>query len=867
MVLSNRPHPRPSQSHTTRPSSKPSSTTTPSSSVPRMAASVGQAYPPNAAPFRSPGVLLHNDVRTPSPNYFGLVVDPANNPSDSAVGPKDNWGTPTSSIHSFGRPTPQHLPLDANQEFAAFRKQAEGGSGFSLGHGNLSHFASTPSAHVRPKPDRKPTSPETQETTFSKSKPQARQGTADRMNTDAGQTLNAPSFFDIDIPRHQSPVPMSEAGPSLERHQLSNLDDRHPRLSLPQNKTDPPSPHLRQAQKFQQYRADTVPLSLEDGPAMISSAQLKDMMTALGTQVLLLDIRVNTQFSKSRIDGALNLNIPSIMLKRPSFDIQKLQDTFKDNAEKARFNQWNSAKSIVVYDAYASEKKDASSAINTLKKFSAEGWRGNSYIVRGGFSDFSKNFPQLIDSTPSHHETQPSNISLSLGTSGPDAMAVAGGCAMPASKNAANPFFSNIRQNEDLRAGVGLQDVKVPAELGQEFLPKWLLNTCAKEDHGKQVSEKFLRIELAEQSRMTKALNSGVSYGTPSLDSKHVQIAGIEKGSKNRYHNIWPFEHTRVKLQGRPQGACDYVNASHIKSSRSNKQYIASQGPLPATFEDFWSVIWDQDVRVIVMLTAEKERGLLKCHTYWAGREFGPLKLKLVTEVKRSIDPKMHRVSKVPQASGRPRAATNTEKAPPSPTTETPHVIVRTFMLAHTAHPFSPQREITQIHWSDWPDFGAPASPAQVLGLVELSNMYQRKHIAPTKSSRSDDPESDEASRPMLVHCSAGCGRTGTFCTIDTVIDMLKRQRKEARSGTTPMETGYSSSKGVSGDWIFDQDLDLVEKTVVDFRSQRLSMVQSLSQYVLCYETVLEWISQQKSGSRTDGDRNGSGRGVDREKP
>jgi protein-tyrosine phosphatase len=283
-------------------------------------------------------------------------------------------------------------------------------------------------------------------------------------------------------------------------------------------------------------------------------------------------------------------------------------------------------------------------------------------------------------------------------------------------------------------------------------------------------------------------------------------------------------------------------------------------------------VIWDQDVRVIVMLTAEKERGLLKCHTYWAGREFGPLKLKLVTEVKRSIDPKMHRVPKGHQASGRSRAATNSDKAPPSPTTETPHVIVRTFMLAHTAHPFSPQREITQIHWSDWPDFGAPASPAQVLGLIELSNMYQRKHIAPTKSSRSDDPESDEASRPMLVHCSAGCGRTGTFCTIDTVLDMLKRQRKEASSGTTPMETGpssgadYSSSKGVSGDWIFDQDLDLVEKTVVDFRGQRLSMVQSLSQYVLCYETVLEWISQQNSGSRTDEDQNGSGRGVDSEK-
>lgn len=196
-----------------------------------------------------------------------------------------------------------------------------------------------------------------------------------------------------------------------------------------------------------------------------------------------------------------------------------------------------------------------------------------------------KNFPQLVDSKPSHQAAPSSKISLSLGTAAQDAAGVAGGCAMPATKNAANPFFNNIRQNTDLICGVGLEDVKVPEGMGPELLPRWLLETCAKEDRGKQVSEKFLRIEQAEQFRMTKALNSGVSYGTPVLDAKDVQIAGIEKGSKNRYNNIWPFEHARVKLQGRPQGACDYVNASHIKSSRSNKQYIASQGPLPATFE------------------------------------------------------------------------------------------------------------------------------------------------------------------------------------------------------------------------------------------------------------------------------------------
>jgi protein-tyrosine phosphatase len=181
---------------------------------------------------------------------------------------------------------------------------------------------------------------------------------------------------------------------------------------------------------------------------------------------------------------------------------------------------------------------------------------------------------------------------------------------------------------------------------------------------------------------------------------------------------------------------------------------------------------------------------------------------------------------------------------------------VRKFTLSHASHPFSPIREITQVHYSSWPDFGAPASPAQLLALVELSNQIQRVSSSSTTPPGSSEPENDEAARPMLVHCSAGCGRTGTFCTIDAVIDMLKRQRKEIKSGVTPMDFDASPESGADymskgkpdSEWIFDQELDLVQKTVEDFRGQRLSMVQSLRQYVLCYETVLEWMAQQTFG-------------------
>ena len=269
------------------------------------------------------------------------------------------------------------------------------------------------------------------------------------------------------------------------------------------------------------------------------------------------------------------------------------------------------------------------------------------------------------------------------------------------------------------------------------------------------------------------------------------------------------------------------------------------------------------------MLTAESEGGQLKCHPYWSSKEYGPLKLKALSEKKVSLDTKKHRTPAERRDSGRRRANTTHDSVLGPQIAEPPHAIVRKFTLSHASHPFSPMREITQVHYSSWPDFGAPASPSQLLGLVELSNLMQRATSAPTHSPRSDEPESDEAPRPMLVHCSAGCGRTGTFCTIDSVIDMLKRQRKEIKSGITPMEISSSPAddylgKGVeaahvAGDWIFDQDLDLVEKTVEDFRGQRLSMVQSLRQYVLCYETVLEWIAQQHFGTgKTGRDRSGS---------
>lgn len=160
---------------------------------------------------------------------------------------------------------------------------------------------------------------------------------------------------------------------------------------------------------------------------------------------------------------------------------------------------------------------------------------------------------------------------------------------MPSSKSSANPFFGNIRQNMDLIGGVGQIPIKRPLGLTKDIeasLPTWLRRAIEEGDQGKTVAERFLQIEQAEQRRMQMALSGKVIYGdsTTQNDGQSFLIAGIEKGTKNRYNNIWPYDHARVKLQDLTDGTCDYINASYIKSAWSNRRYIATQGPMPTTF-------------------------------------------------------------------------------------------------------------------------------------------------------------------------------------------------------------------------------------------------------------------------------------------
>ncbi|KAI9703486.1 MAG: hypothetical protein M1820_005790 [Bogoriella megaspora] len=888
------------------------SSTTPAARPTRDSASVGQSVPPlpftaSLSPNKRFGASQH--ARTPSPNYFGFAFDTAEaSPSRYT---RANWSPPSSNVRSTAAASPSVIPVDQNPEFEAFRRQSETNS-FKLGgfpdfkppsiRGGASTFeGSNKPSHRSSEP---PTNNNSSQCAENKPKSAMEESNAHlQPKPKSPKRLLSSDSNVLDRPRRDSPAGFTDA--EFSQHSESNIS-----RSLNNDRFSAPPKNLGPARTLTN-RSETLPSSLEGNePNMITSQHTVNILDSAHEEVLLLDLRVSTQFARSRISGALSLCIPTTLLKRASFNVQKLAETFKDEHQRQKFEKWRNSKYIIVYDASSSLPKDASICVNTLKKFANDGWEGFSYIIKGGFAEFSKLFPKLID-THLEGTTNPNTPNLTLESARPEVAPVVGGCPLPANKTAANPFFGNIRQNMDLIGGVGQMPVHHPANLSKQAfsdLPQWLRHASDEKNNGKAVSEKFLQIEKREQKRMQQALSGNVEYGSPNTsDTQKVQIAGIEKGTKNRYNNIWPFEHSRVKLAGVPDGGCDYINANYVGTEWSSKRYIATQGPIPDTFSDFWSMIWDHDIRVMVMLTAEKEGGQVKAHRYWEDRQYGPLTLHFLSEHRASIEPsRIHHRRKKDHPAKSPRRSTNpipnansnasssqtllrvpSSLEPQTLAKDEPYVIVRRFTLSHNNRPFERMREITQLQYATWPDFGAPAHPAHLLGLVEQCD-------AVVRAINRQKGEVEE--RPVLVHCSAGCGRTGTFCTVDTVIDMLKRQKqkhnskKDASNGSSyyprreAAEVRDSTSMDIDAtgpgsfqqmrlskeggdpffteqqpsvssepkkmenevekeDWLGRDDIDLVEKTVEEFRHQRLSMVQSLRQFVLCYESVLEWMA------------------------
>ncbi len=203
----------------------------------------------------------------------------------------------------------------------------------------------------------------------------------------------------------------------------------------------------------------------------------------------------------------------------------------------------------------------------------------------------------------------------------------------------------------------------------------------------------------------------------PNLELTFKSANLPENKKKNRYENVLSADQTRVKVSPDDEGS-NYINANWISGlvTDSEKAYIATQGPLSTTEGDFWRMVWEQSVSVVLMLTREVETNKLKCHKYWPEvgetREYGQLKVKMV----------------------------NVEDGP--------EVVRRTLELTYGKD----TREVTQFQYIAWPDHGVPSSVEAFLNMANQAN------------------ERNRTLGPQVVHCSAGLGRTGTYLIFHMIV-------------------------------------------------------------------------------------------------
>ncbi|XP_005397599.1 PREDICTED: tyrosine-protein phosphatase non-receptor type 18 isoform X1 [Chinchilla lanigera] len=232
---------------------------------------------------------------------------------------------------------------------------------------------------------------------------------------------------------------------------------------------------------------------------------------------------------------------------------------------------------------------------------------------------------------------------------------------------------------------------------------------------------------------------------------------------KNRYKDVVPYDQTRAILSLlQEEGHGDYINGNFIRGADGSQAYIATQGPLPHTLLDFWRLVWEFEVKVILMACRETENGRKKCERYWPQEQellqIGPFCITLAKETTLNAD-----------------------------------IILRVLTVIFQKE----FRSVHQLQYMSWPDRGVPSNPDTILTLIEEARRLQ-----------------GSSPRPLCVHCSAGCGRTGVLCIIDYVRQLLLTQM---------ILPNFS---------LFD--------VVLEMRKQRPSVVQTEEQYRFLHHTVAQ---------------------------
>ncbi|XP_036376534.1 receptor-type tyrosine-protein phosphatase S isoform X3 [Megalops cyprinoides] len=237
--------------------------------------------------------------------------------------------------------------------------------------------------------------------------------------------------------------------------------------------------------------------------------------------------------------------------------------------------------------------------------------------------------------------------------------------------------------------------------------------------------------ELAEHTELLKANdNLKLSQEYESIDPGQQftwEHSNLEVNKpKNRYANVIAYDHSRVILSPiEGISGSDYINANYIDGYRKQNAYIATQGPLPETFGDFWRMVWEQRAATVVMMTRLEEKSRIKCDQYWPSRGTETYGMTQVT----LLD-----------------------------TIELATFCVRTFSLHKNGS--SEKREVRQFQFTAWPDHGVPEYPTPFLAFLR-------------RVKTCNPPDAG----PIIAHCSAGVGRTGCFIVIDAMLERIKHEK------------------------------------------------------------------------------------------
>nr|XP_033786521.1 tyrosine-protein phosphatase non-receptor type 3 isoform X2 [Geotrypetes seraphini]XP_033786522.1 tyrosine-protein phosphatase non-receptor type 3 isoform X2 [Geotrypetes seraphini] len=304
------------------------------------------------------------------------------------------------------------------------------------------------------------------------------------------------------------------------------------------------------------------------------------------------------------------------------------------------------------------------------------------------------------------------------------------------------------------RKVVRLFESKSEDDIDSHILPESILPTCP--DYGDTLEESMEQLKKGLESGAGLIQFEQLYRKKPGLAITHAKTG--QNMDKNRYKDVLPYDVSRVTLQGNE----DYINANYVNmeipvAGIVNK-YIATQGPLPHTCAHFWQLVWEHSLSLIIMLTTLTERGRTKCHQYWPDppevMEYGNFRVKCLSE-----DCTLAYVF-------REMLVTNIETGQ--------------------------EHAVTHLQYVAWPDHGVPDDSTDFLDFV---NCVRQKRVE---------------NEPVLVHCSAGIGRTGVLVTMETAMCLIERNQ--------PV-----------------YPLDIVRK----MRDQRAMMVQTSSQYKFVCEAIL----------------------------